>query len=157
MKFKKRYAYYAILTPENGEYGVLFPDLVGAYSQGVDEKDAIQQAKECLALHLHGMEEDGDPIPKPSRPENIEKKDDEILVKIDVNMQEFFPEVEYEERGGVRSGSGRPKNSGRQAGKRLVVRITDEEDELLSQLASKVGKTKSEYVRSLILANKETL
>ena len=151
MKFKRYYEYYAVLTPSDNECVVCFPDLPGAYSQGIDVVDAASEAMECLALHLHGMEEDGDIIPKPSRPENIKKEKDEVLVKIKVDMKDFFPDVEYENRGGARIGGGRPKISGRQSTKRLVVRLTDDEDTKLSNLAKAVGKTKSEYIRDLIM------
>lgn len=152
MKFKRRYTYYALLVPDSGKYAVRFPDLVGAYTQGDDETEAAYEAMECLAVHLHGMEEDGDAIPAPSRPETIKKEPGEILVRIGVDMKDYFPEVEYEERGGARVGGGRPKNSGRQATKRLVVRLTEEEDESLSRLAEAFNKTKSDYIRDLVFA-----
>ena len=62
--------YLAKLEPsEDGGYGVSFPDLPGCYSCGDDLEDALRMAKEALELHIYGMERDGDPIPKPSKPD----------------------------------------------------------------------------------------
>ena len=102
------------------------------------------------------MLEDDDPIPVPSKREEIDIPDGWIPVLISVDMSEYYPEDSEQEEpkktswGGARAGAGRPKNSGRQASKRLVVRMTEEEDELLTRLAVAAQKTKSDYVRELI-------
>lgn len=157
MKFKRYHAYYALLEPYEEGFGVSFPDLPGAVSVGTDVDDAVFHAQDCLALHLHGMLEDDDPIPVPSKREEIDIQDGWIPVLISVDMSEYYPEDFEEEEelekkswGGARAGAGRPKNSGRQASKRLVVRMTEEEDELLTRLAVAAQKTKSDYVRELI-------
>ena len=156
MKYNRFYAYYALIEPYKNEYGVTFPDLPGACSQGSTTDEAEFHAQDCLALHLHGMLEDDDPIPVPSKREEIDIPDGCIPVLISVDMSEYYPEDFEEEEpkkkswGGARAGAGRPKNSGRQASKRLVVRMTEEEDELLTRLAVAAQKTKSDYVRELI-------
>ena len=157
MKYNRFYAYYALIEPYKNEYGVTFPDLPGACSQGSTTDEAEFHAQDCLALHLHGMLEDDDPIPVPSKREEIDIPDGWIPVLISVDISEYYPEDFEEEEepekkswGGARAGAGRPKNSGRQASKRLVVRMTEEEDELLTRLAVAAQKTKSDYVRELI-------
>lgn len=148
---KRYYAYYAVLEPcaniDDG-FGVYFPDLDGATSGGMNAEDAAFNAKECLALHLYGLEEEGYPIPKPSEREEIEVPEGCQLVLVSTDVKEFFPEAFR--RGGARAGAGRPKNSGRQATKRLVVRMTEEEDEKLTRLAVDAQKTKSEFIRDFI-------
>lgn len=150
---KRYYAYYAALEPCSDGFGVYFPDLPGAVSGGINAEDAAFNAQECLALHLHGMEEDGDPIPAPTPREQIELPEGQSLVLVSTDLKEYFPEEFEETRGGARAGAGRPKNSGRQATKRLVVRLTVEEDEKLAQLAAAAQKTKSEFVRDFIVMN----
>ena len=56
--------------PES-DYGVSFPDLPGCVTAGVDLDDARRMAEEALALHLEGIEEDGEPVPEPSSLEAI--------------------------------------------------------------------------------------
>lgn len=49
-----------------GGYSVYFPDLPGCASCGDTLSEAQKNAQDALALHLYGMEKDGDPIPAPS-------------------------------------------------------------------------------------------
>ena len=157
MKYNRYYAYYALLEPYKGKFGVTFPDLPGACSMGETVDDAVFNAQECLSLHIYGMQEEKYEIPVPSKREEISVPKGYQLVLISVDMSEYYPEDFEEEEelekkswGGARAGAGRPKNSGRQASKRLVVRMTEEEDEMLTRLAVAAQKTKSDYVRELI-------
>jgi predicted RNase H-like HicB family nuclease len=64
-----RYCYPATFFPhENGSgaYGVIFADLPGCVSVGDDLPHAVEMAHEALGLHLSGMLEDGDALPRPS-------------------------------------------------------------------------------------------
>jgi predicted RNase H-like HicB family nuclease len=64
--------FIALIHKDAGsDYGVSFPDLPGIATAGVDLDDARRMAEEALALHLSGMEEDGDPIPEPSSLEAV--------------------------------------------------------------------------------------
>jgi predicted RNase H-like HicB family nuclease len=58
---------YIALLHQNGRkgYGVSFPDFPGCVSAGSTVEDALREAAEALALHVDGMREDGDRIPKP--------------------------------------------------------------------------------------------
>ena len=60
------YRYHAIFTYEQDGVHVTFPDLPGCVTFGKDEDEAIRMAREALALHLYGMEQDNDEIPGPS-------------------------------------------------------------------------------------------
>jgi len=53
---------------DSGAYSVDFPDLPGCVSAGATLEEALSMAREALSLHLYGMIEDGDAIPKPSDP-----------------------------------------------------------------------------------------
>ena len=89
MKRTDRYYYPAVFIYEEGqEIAVVFPDLDVATS-GVDDQDALLSARECLGTVIMGLEEDGEPIPAPSRLSDIEAKPNERVVLIDV----FMPSV----------------------------------------------------------------
>lgn len=85
-----RYHYIAVLEySESGTIGVYFPDLPGCVSAADTTEKAIESAKEALSLHLYGMEEDGEEIPKPSKPTKIELNKGEIPTMIEVFMKPF--------------------------------------------------------------------
>ena len=51
------YRYAAIFTYEEDGGHIVFPDLPGCVTFGKDEEKAARMAREGLALHLYGMEE----------------------------------------------------------------------------------------------------
>jgi len=64
--------YVALIHKEPvSDYGVSFPDLPGCVTAGETLDDARVMAAEALALHLCGMQEDGEAIPAPSTLESI--------------------------------------------------------------------------------------
>lgn len=66
--------YPAILEKTKDGYSVYFPDFPGAISAGNTYEQTIQNAKECLSLHLHGMLEDKESLPQPSHISSILKE-----------------------------------------------------------------------------------
>ena len=67
-----KYLYPAVFDPnENGGYTVTFPDLPGCVTEGDTLDEALQMAAEAMALHLYGLERDGDQIPAPSKPAHV--------------------------------------------------------------------------------------
>ncbi|NLW06693.1 MAG: type II toxin-antitoxin system HicB family antitoxin [Clostridia bacterium] len=67
-----KYVFPAIFTKEDdGQYYIEFPDLKNCYTQGDNLQDAYDMASDVLCLCLYQMEENGEPIPAPSDPENI--------------------------------------------------------------------------------------
>ncbi len=92
-KIKDQYIYPAIFEYEVGqEIAVLFSDLDTATS-GINEEDALGSARELLGLILYGLEEDGEFIPVPSKPEDLSLKNNQKIVLIDVNMTRVRKEV----------------------------------------------------------------
>lgn len=85
------YRYTAIFTYEEDGVHVVFPDLPGCVTFGKEEEEAVQMAREVLALHLYGMEQDGDEIPQPSPLRTLAKK--EVLQSNEVFMlvEAFMP------------------------------------------------------------------
>lgn len=63
-----KHIYPAVFDPnEHAGYTVTFPDLPGCVTEGDNLDEAMLMAAEAMALHLYGMERDGDPIPSPSK------------------------------------------------------------------------------------------
>ena len=60
------YSYVAVLDYEDDGIHITFPDLPGCVSFGENEIDVIKQARDGLALHLWGMEDDGETPPAAS-------------------------------------------------------------------------------------------
>lgn len=86
MKKVDRYFYPAVFTYNEGqEISVVFPDLDVATS-GENDDDALLSARECLGCAMFGLEEDGEPIPAPTRLSDVETADNERAVLIDVYM-----------------------------------------------------------------------
>lgn len=87
----KEWARY-IATLDYAEDGITveFPDLPGAITCGYTVDEAVVMAKDCLALHIHGMEADGDVIPEPRGIAEI----NELIAgsgKIPVLIEVFMP------------------------------------------------------------------
>ena len=86
MKAVERYLYPAIFTYEDGkEIAVVFPDL-GCATSGVGDKDALLSAKELLGCVMYGLEEDNEKIPTPTPVTDIEVRENEKVLLIDVYM-----------------------------------------------------------------------
>lgn len=72
-----KYVYPVIFDPnELGGYTVTFPDLPGCVTEGDTLEEALKMAAEAMALHLYGMEQDGDEIPSPSDPSKVRLPED---------------------------------------------------------------------------------
>ena len=85
-KMAKQYIFPAIVSKTGNNYGVYFPDFPGCIATGATLNEAIYQAKEGLAFHILGLEEDGDIIPTPSSFEDIKLKFNEVLCLLDANV-----------------------------------------------------------------------
>ncbi|WP_432648387.1 type II toxin-antitoxin system HicB family antitoxin [Mitsuokella sp.] len=60
------YRYIALLDYEKDGVHVTFPDLPGCVTFGADEAEAVREARDVLALHLWGIEDDGEVPPAAS-------------------------------------------------------------------------------------------
>lgn len=60
----KQRTYRILLTPEDeGGFSVTVPALPGCFTQGETIEEAIEMAKEAIALYVESLEEDGEPVP----------------------------------------------------------------------------------------------
>lgn len=86
---EKKMEYIAYLHKDDGsDFGVSFPDFPGCVTVGRTLDEARRLAPEALALHIRGMVEDGEKIPKPSTLDDLAsdpnmKKAVAFLVSVD--------------------------------------------------------------------------
>ncbi len=88
--------FFALFDPDEEceGYTVTFPDLPGAITQGDNFDEARKMARECLELHLWGMERDGDMIPDTSLPQTIKIPEGSFLTPIEAWMSLYREEME---------------------------------------------------------------
>ena len=85
-----RYVYPAIFDPcEEGGYSVTFWDLPGCITEGDTVEEALSMAREAMSLHIYGMEDDGDHIPAPTPPEQVQVPEGGFISLIEVWMPPF--------------------------------------------------------------------
>jgi len=61
-----KYAYPAILYPDDGQVGVSVPDLPGCFTFGSSKADALLMAKDAIEMWLWDAENKGEEIPQAS-------------------------------------------------------------------------------------------
>ena len=82
---KDTYIYPAVFYCEEDGISIVFPDLPGCCPCAGTISEAVKNAREALGVHLYGMELDGDEIPNPSDPKEIDS-DGGVLMLVDVFM-----------------------------------------------------------------------
>lgn len=83
---ENRYIYPAVFDLDKDGITVTFTDLPGCITCGSNQDEALKNAKEALELFMYSLEEDKLPIPKPTSIFDIEIKNGQIIVLIDVWM-----------------------------------------------------------------------
>jgi predicted RNase H-like HicB family nuclease len=91
---KDRYIYPAIFSYADDGISVEFPDLPGCFTCGDTEEEAYKMAKEAMALHLYGLEQENENIPLPSKITDIQTKNNEVVAFVEVWMPPFRHEME---------------------------------------------------------------
>ena len=78
----------AIFSYDKDGISIEFPDLPGCYpcAEKEDTDMALKNAKEAHAMHIWGMEQDGDEIPQPTTITSLHLESNQIAVLIDVFM-----------------------------------------------------------------------
>jgi Uncharacterized conserved protein len=91
---KDRYVFPAIFEYTGEGISVTFPDLPGCVTCGDDDEEAAKMAREAMALHIFGMEEDGELIPEPTQAINISIDQNQVIVLIEAWMPPFRDEMQ---------------------------------------------------------------
>ncbi|MHB9145573.1 MAG: type II toxin-antitoxin system HicB family antitoxin [Symbiobacteriia bacterium] len=86
---KDRYVFPAILSLAADGISVEFPDLPGCLTCGDTEEEALRMAQEALALHIWGMEDDGDLIPQPARLADLTTEKNQVVTLVEAWMPPF--------------------------------------------------------------------
>jgi len=90
---KDRYFFPAVFDVAGDGISIEFPDLPGCLPCGHTTEEAISNAKEAMALHLFGMEEDGDPIPEPTEITKLHLGENRFVAMIEAWMPPFRDEM----------------------------------------------------------------
>ncbi len=83
---KDYYVFPAVFTSADDGISIEFPDLPGCLPCAHSIEEAVYNAKEAMALHLYGMEQDNDPIPEPTPIGDIILEANQIPILIDAHM-----------------------------------------------------------------------
>lgn len=83
---KDRYIFPAILDYADDGISIEFPDLPGCLPCAKSTEEALKNAKEAMALHLYGMEQDGDEIPDPTAIIDLHPEANQVIVLIEAWM-----------------------------------------------------------------------
>jgi len=57
--------YLVVFEKANSNYSAYSPDLPGCIATGSTRKEAEENIREAISLHIEGIKEDGLPIPEP--------------------------------------------------------------------------------------------
>lgn len=94
MQKKDQYIFPAIFDYAEDGISIHFPDLPGCFPCAHNTEEAIKNAKEALALHLWGMEEDNEVIPEPTPINKLQFTGNQIPVLIEVVMPAYRDAIE---------------------------------------------------------------
>ncbi len=76
-------------SDEDNAFTVEFPDIKGCVTGGDNMEDAYKMAFDALGLVLSYMEDNKEPIPKPSNPQDIKLEEGQFLVVIEFDMMAY--------------------------------------------------------------------
>ncbi len=92
---KDNYVYPCIFSYEDDGISVEFPDLPGCLTFGTTTQEAIDRAKEAMALHISSMEDDSEEIPEPTDIKMITVESKQSIILIDVWMPVYRSNIKY--------------------------------------------------------------
>lgn len=86
----RKYFYPAVITQEaNSLYSVIFPDIEDCATSGETLEEIYEMAQDALCLKLYDMEECGEEIPRASAVPQIKLDDNQFIVIISCDTQEY--------------------------------------------------------------------
>ncbi|ATW25552.1 type II toxin-antitoxin system HicB family antitoxin [Candidatus Formimonas warabiya] len=91
---KDYYIFPALFEYASDGISIEFPDLPGCLPCAGNTEEAIKNAKEALALHLWGMEQDNELIPEPTHIHELHFSGNQIPVLIEVVMPVYRDAIE---------------------------------------------------------------
>lgn len=85
--------YPAVFVPseeKEGRINIYFPDLPGALSYGDSLSEALYMARDCACLWLADELNEGNPLPKPSKTEDIKPEGNGFIQYVLCDMDEYM-------------------------------------------------------------------
>jgi len=58
--------YLIVIEKANGNFSAYSPDLPGCIATGKTREETLQNMREAIELHIHGLMEDKVPVPEPA-------------------------------------------------------------------------------------------
>lgn len=92
---KDNYVFPSIFSYDDDDISVEFPDLPGCLTFGTNTQDAIDKAKEAMALHISSIEDDYEEIPQPTDIKMITVEPKQSIILIDVWMPIYRDNIKY--------------------------------------------------------------
>ena len=86
---KDRYSFIAIFDVADDGISIEFPDLPSCLPCADTMDEALKNAREALGLHLWGIEQDGEEIPKATAIQDITLEKNQVPAVIEVFMPPF--------------------------------------------------------------------
>lgn len=86
---KDRYSFIAIFDIADDGISIEFPDLPGCLSCADTMDEALKNAREVLGLHLWGMEQNREEIPKATAIQDITLEKNQVSTIVEVFMPLF--------------------------------------------------------------------
>jgi predicted RNase H-like HicB family nuclease len=84
-----KYTYTAVFTKDGGKVFAKVPDLDGCVTSGKNIDDAIDNMADAMAGWLTVAEDEGLPIPEPTKQENIKHGKDDVLSLIKADTMQY--------------------------------------------------------------------
>ncbi|HYE80561.1 MAG TPA: type II toxin-antitoxin system HicB family antitoxin [Clostridia bacterium] len=91
---RDNYIYPAIFNYAEDGISIIFPDLPSCLPCAANIDEAVHNAKEAMALHLYGMEEDNDLILEPTSTDKIELEPNQAIVLVEAHMPLYREAIE---------------------------------------------------------------
>lgn len=82
--------YPAVFETDPVGFGVYFPDVSGASTQGADLTEAYEMASDALGIMLADLIERGGDLPKASDVKKIETSENEFVSLVSVDLSEYL-------------------------------------------------------------------
>lgn len=81
---------YPIVMTKGEKYIVVFVPDFNINTQGIDYADAMEMARDAIGLMGIDMEDEKEPIPEPSKLDDIKKEhEDDMITLVDVDFAEY--------------------------------------------------------------------
>ena len=88
-----KYCFPAVFSPEDGGYSVDFPDLEGCYTCGDSLTEAMEMARDALALTLTVLEDERRTIPKAGSVEETKHEAGEFVSLVLADTTEYRKKI----------------------------------------------------------------